>query len=102
MVQTSVEERLTVVTGVSEVAIRRQQEGRQRVREESRSILPRVVGGAEEKRLVLDERPANRAGDLRERIRNVHRVNSGERARRDAGRDRRWTEVLGRERLRLH
>ena len=102
VVQPSVEERLAVVARVVEVAIRRQHEGRQRAREERGSILPRVVGRGEEERLVLDDRPADRAGELAQRIRNVHRVDRGERGGRDAGRHGRRAEALGRERLRLH
>src|SRR5262249_24280551 len=54
-----------------------------------------------EEGLVLDDRPAERAGDLLQRIRNVYRIDSSERGGRNATRHGRWAEALGRKRLRL-
>src|SRR5262245_66376450 len=48
VVQPPVEEKLAVMTCVVEAPARRQQKGRQRAREERRSILPRVVSRGEE------------------------------------------------------
>src|SRR4030095_2240735 len=101
VVQPSVEKELAVMTRVVEAPVRRQQKGRQRAREEGRSILPCVVSRGEEESLVLDDRPADRAGDLLQRVRNVHRADWGERGWLDASRHGGGEEVLGRELLRL-
>src|SRR5262249_45167315 len=101
VVQPPVEEKLAVMTRVIEAPVRRQQEGRQGAREEGRSILPCVVSRGEEEGLVLDDRPADRAGDLLQRVRNVYRADCGERGWLDASRNGRRAEVLGRELLRL-
>ena len=76
----AIDQRLAVVAGVSEVAIRGQEKCRQRAREKRRAILPRVVARDEEEGLVLDDRPADRAGKLAQRIGNVHRADRRERA----------------------
>src|SRR5262245_62848899 len=94
VVQPPVEEKLAVMTRVIEAPVRRQQEGRQGAREEGRSILPCVVSRGEEEGLVLDDRPADRAGDLLQRVRNVYRADCGERGWLDASRHGRRAEVL--------
>src|SRR5437867_7010631 len=79
--------------------MRRQQKGRQRAREERRSILTRVISRGEKEGLVLDNWPANRAGKLLQCIRDVHGVDSLECGGRDAASHGRWAEALGREGL---
>ena len=84
MIHARVHETLPIIARVGKAAVGRQQKRRQRVREERRPVLPRVVGGGEEEGLVLDKRSADRAGELIQLIRNVHRVDRRERGGRDA------------------
>ena len=101
MIQPAVEEELTIVARVVEVPVRRQQECRQRAGQERRSVLARVVGRGEEEGLVINNRPAKGAGVLVQLIRNVHRVDRGERAWWDATRRGLGAKVLYPKRLRL-
>lgn len=101
VVYATVEKELAIVSGVIKMPIRRQQEGGQRARKKRRTILRRVISRSEKESLVLDERPAKRAGALFQRIGNIYRIDRRECRRRDATRHGRWAKAFGRERLGL-
>ena len=101
VIKPRIDERLSIVTFEVEMAIRRQHESRQTGREERRSILPCVVSRCEKEGFVLDDRPADRAGVLFKRIRNLHRADRPERGWQQAAQYGRRAEVGVRKRLRL-
>src|SRR5262249_55581822 len=55
MVDTAIEQLLTVISGVREIPIRWQNERRQRVRKERGAVLPGIVIGDKKEGLVLNE-----------------------------------------------
>ena len=85
LIDTPVEQHLAVMTCRSRDCRWRATGSWQRAGEERRPILAGVVGGDEEEGLVLDDRPADGAGDLTQRIGNVHRTDGSEGGGCDAG-----------------